>query len=142
MRPTWDEYFSHLATVVATRSTCPRLAVGCVLVRDNRILATGYNGSISGQDHCSDVGCLMVGGHCVRALHSEQNAIIQAALHGISTRSATCYCTHFPCVVCAKMLINAGVERLVYINDYTNAAGDSFFKWAKIQIDKVNYATK
>lgn len=136
-RPTWDQYYAEIATVVAKRSTCPRLAVGCVLVRDNRILSAGYNGSASGQDHCIDVGCLMSDNHCVRALHSEQNAIIQAALHGISTKGASCYCTHFPCVACAKMLINAGIERVVYVNDYTNASGDKFFKWARIQIDKV-----
>ncbi len=135
-RPSWDTYFAELATVVAKRSTCPRLAVGCVLVRDNRILTTGYNGSPSMMEHCTDVGCLVVDGHCQRALHAEQNAVIQAALHGISTKESVAYITHFPCVVCAKILINAGVWRLVYVNDYTNASGDNFFKWARIRIDK------
>lgn len=137
MRPSWDNYFMDMARMAATRATCPRAQVGCVLVRDNRILATGYNGSPTGFDHCTDVGCLMVENHCTRALHAEQNAIIQCALHGVSSKGATCFVTHFPCVVCAKMLINAGVWRVVYLNDYANARGDEFFKWAKVQIEQM-----
>lgn len=137
MRPSWDRHFMSMALVAAEMSTCPRASVGCVLVRDKRFLSSGHNGSASGQDHCTDVGCLMVGGHCTRALHAEQNAIIQCALHGISTANSVAYVTHFPCAVCAKMLINAGVWRVVYLNDYTNARGDEFFKWAKIQIEQL-----
>jgi dCMP deaminase len=103
-----------IAYAVSERSTCDRALVGCVLVLDKRILTTGFNGSPAGQDHCDEVGHLMVDGHCVRTIHAETNAIIQAALHGISTRAATCYVTHFPCINCTKALINAGVERIVY----------------------------
>lgn len=136
-RPSWDDYFAEIATVVAKRSTCPRAQVGCVLVRDNRILTTGFNGSPSGMEHCIDVGCLMVDGHCQRSIHAEQNAIVQAARDGVTVRDSTAFVTHFPCVVCAKLLINVGVWRVVYLNDYTNARGDEFFKWAKIEITKV-----
>lgn len=137
VRPSWDSYFIEIAGVVSRRSTCPRANVGCVLVRDNRILSTGFNGACTGQPHCTDVGCLMVDNHCQRAIHAEQNAIIQCALHGVSTNDATAYVTHFPCVACAKMLINAGVWRVVYLNDYNNARGDEFFRWAKIQLEQL-----
>jgi dCMP deaminase len=103
-----------IAYAVSERSTCDRAFVGCVLVRDKRILTTGFNGSPAGIDHCEDVGHLMIEGHCIRTIHAETNAIIQAALHGISTRDAICYVTHFPCINCTKALINAGVERIVY----------------------------
>jgi dCMP deaminase len=85
-----------------------------VLVRDKRILTTGFNGSPAGQDHCDEVGHLMVNGHCIRTIHAETNSIIQAALHGVSTRGATCYVTHLPCINCTKVLINAGIARIVY----------------------------
>ena len=114
MRPDWDSYFMKIAYAVSERSTCDRAFVGSVLVRDKRILTTGFNGSPAGQDHCEDVGHLMVDGHCIRTIHAETNAIIQAALHGISTRGATCYVTHFPCINCTKALINAGIDRIVY----------------------------
>lgn len=118
MRPEWDSYFMKIATVVAERSTCDRAMVGCVLVLEKRILTTGFNGSPSGQPHCDEDGHLMVDGHCVRTIHAETNAIIQAALHGVSTRGCTCYVTHFPCINCSKALINAGIVRLVYDVDY------------------------
>jgi dCMP deaminase len=89
-----------------------------VLVREKRILTTGFNGSPAGLPHCDEAGHLMIDGHCVRTIHAEANAIIQAALHGVSTKGATCYVTHFPCLSCAKMLINAGVVRIVYDNNY------------------------
>lgn len=141
-RPTWDEYFIELATVVATRSTCPRAQVGCVMVRDNRILTTGFNGAPSGLEHCTDVGCLMLDGHCARSIHAEQNAIVQAALHGVSTKNATCYVTHFPCVTCTKLLINAGVGRVVYLHEYAPRHGEQFFKWALIQIEQVKVGNR
>ena len=103
-RPNWDDYFMDIAFAVAERSTCDRAHVGAVLVRDRRILTTGYNGAPAGLPHCDEVGHLIVDGHCVRALHAEQNAIIQAALHGISIQGATAYVTHQP--ASAKMLIN------------------------------------
>ena len=118
MRPTWDQYFIKIAMDVAERSTCDRAHVGAVLVRDKRILTTGFNGSPSGQEHCDTIGHLLVDGHCVRTIHAETNAIIQAALHGVSTKGATCYVTHFPCINCTKTLINAGIVRIVFTNDY------------------------
>jgi dCMP deaminase len=121
-RPTWDEYFMRIAHEVATRSTCPRLAVGAVIVRDKRILTTGYNGSPSGMPHCEDVGCLIriVDGResCQRTLHAEQNAIIQAAYHGVSVTGATVYCTHQPCLLCVKMIMNAGIGEVRYAGGY------------------------
>lgn len=122
-RPSWDEYFMELAHVVAKRSTCNRRSVGAVIVRDKRILTTGYNGSPPGLPHCTDVGCLMLDGHCVRAIHAEQNAIIQAAQYGIDLRGSTCYVTSSPCVHCAKMLIAVGVKRIVYGDSYTEQIG-------------------
>lgn len=118
MRPDWDTYFLKIAQVVGERSTCDRAHVGCVLVVDKRILTAGYNGSPAGQEHCDDVGHLLVNGHCVRTIHAETNAIIQAALHGVSTRGSTCYVTHYPCINCTKVLINAGITRLVYQTAY------------------------
>lgn len=121
-RPSWDEYFMRIAREVATRSTCPRLAVGAVVVRDKRILTTGYNGSPAGMPHCEDVGCLIriVDGResCQRTLHAEQNAIIQAAYHGVSVRGSTIYCTHQPCLVCTKMILNAGIVEVYYEGGY------------------------
>lgn len=114
MRPDWDSYFMKIAYAVSERSTCDRALVGCVLVLDKRILTTGFNGSPTGQPHCDEVGHLLVEGHCVRTIHAETNAIIQAALHGVSTRGCSCYVTHFPCINCTKVLINAGISRLVY----------------------------
>ena len=121
-RPSWDEYFMSIAHEVATRSTCPRLAVGAVIVRDKRILTTGYNGSPSGMPHCEDVGCLIriVDGResCQRTLHAEQNAIIQAAYHGVSVIGAHLYCTHQPCLLCVMMIMNAGIEQVRYADGY------------------------
>jgi len=124
-----------IAYAVSERSTCDRAFVGCVLVRDKRILTTGFNGSPAGQDHCEDIGHLIIDGHCIRTIHAETNAIIQAALHGISTRDATCYVTHFPCINCTKALINAGIERIVYSVAYRqdeNAV--NFLKAAEIEL--------
>lgn len=118
MRPSWNEYFALMAHVASLRSTCPRARVGVVLVKDRRVVATGYNGSPAGLPHCLEVGCLMVDGHCQRAIHAEQNAIVQAALHGVSTAGTACYCTHYPCSTCAKLLINAGVSKVFYLNEY------------------------
>jgi dCMP deaminase len=134
-RPSWDEYFLDIAFSVAERSTCDRAHVGAVLVRDKRILATGYNGSPMGLPHCDEVGHLMVDGHCVRTLHAEQNAIIQAALHGISSEGATAYVTHQPCLTCAKMLINAGIRRVVYSGNYPDTFSRQFLAEANVQLD-------
>jgi dCMP deaminase len=118
MRPDWDSYFMKIASAVSERSTCDRAFVGSVLVRDKRILTSGFNGSPAGQEHCDEAGHLIVDGHCVRTIHAETNAIIQAALHGVSTKGSTCYVTHFPCINCTKVLINAGITRIVYGEAY------------------------
>ncbi|GAC1310342.1 MAG: cytidine/deoxycytidylate deaminase family protein [Vulcanimicrobiaceae bacterium] len=120
MRPGWDEYFMEVARTVATRATCPRASVGAVLVRDQRILTTGYNGAPRHVAHCSEIGCEMVGGHCVRSTHAEANAVVQGALHGVGLDGATAYCTHQPCINCAKLLISAGVARIVYDASYVD----------------------
>ncbi|HYG57671.1 MAG TPA: dCMP deaminase family protein [Symbiobacteriaceae bacterium] len=125
----------ELPQVVAKRSTCNRRSVGSVLVRDKRILTTGYNGSPPGLPHCTDAGCLMVEGHCVRAIHAEQNAIIQAALHGIDLRGSTCYVTSSPCVHCSKMLIAAGVKRIVYLDAYTESIGHQMAEEAGVKLE-------
>ena len=138
MRPEWDTYFLRIAQVVGERSTCDRAHVGCVLVVDKRILTTGYNGSPTGQEHCDDVGHLLVDGHCVRTIHAETNAIIQAALHGVSTKGATCYVTHYPCLNCTKALINAGIIRLVYETAYSiDPIAQSFFQAAGVEETRV-----
>jgi dCMP deaminase len=115
-----------------------------VLVRDKRILTTGFNGSPSGQPHCDEVGHLMVDGHCVRTIHAEMNAIIQAALHGVSTRGATCYVTHFPCINCTKALLNAGIVRLVYSIAYRQDENAlEFLRVAGVEIvQKEGFATQ
>jgi dCMP deaminase len=112
-------YFLSIAREVATRSTCERRHVGAVIVKDRRILTTGYNGSPPGQPHCSDVGvgCLIEDGRCIRTLHAEQNAIAQAALHGVSTKDSTLYSTCRPCHVCARMIVGAGIVRVVFFGD-------------------------
>lgn len=116
-RPPWDDYFMRIAFEVATRATCLRRHVGAVIVRDKRILSTGYNGSPPGQKHCTEVGCLLDEGRCIRTLHAEQNALMQAALHGVSTHGATLYCTCRPCHVCARMIVAAGIVRVVFAGE-------------------------
>jgi len=128
VRPTWDEYFMQITQLVATRSTCLRRQVGALLVKDRNILATGYNGVPSGIRHCEEVGCLreqlkVPSGErheLCRGLHAEQNAIIQAARHGINIQGAKLYCTDSPCSICSKMLINAGIEQIVYGRGYAD----------------------
>jgi dCMP deaminase len=135
-RPSWDDYFMQITFEVAKRSTCPRAAVGAVIVRDKRILTTGYNGSPAGLAHCTEVGCLMVNGHCVRALHAEQNAIIQGALHGVNLSAGTVYVTHQPCLICAKEIINAGIERVVYAGHYPDEIACGFLEEAGVELTK------
>ncbi len=125
-RPSWNEYFISIAEMVSARSTCLRRKVGAVLVKDKRIISTGYNGPPSGLKHCEEIGCLreklgVPSGErheLCRGLHAEQNAIIQAALHGVSTKGAILYCTHCPCSLCTKMLINAGITKVIYKEGY------------------------
>ncbi len=113
-RASWDEYFMSIAQVVATRSTCPRKYVGSVLVKNRTILSTGYNGSIRGMPHCSDVGHMMEDNHCVATIHAEANAIIQAARNGVMIDGAACYVTASPCWNCFKQLANAGITRICF----------------------------
>lgn len=125
-RPSWDEYFMSIAQKVAERATCTRRCVGAILVKDKRILATGYNGVPSGLDHCNVVGCLRekrgipsgTQHELCRGLHAEQNAVIQAARHGIGMEGSTIYSTAQPCVLCAKILLNAGVVEIIYRDPY------------------------
>ena len=119
-RITWDQFFMAQCHLLALRSTCTRLSVGTIIVRDNRIIAGGYNGSISGGDHCIDHGCYVVDNHCVRTIHAEMNALLQCSKYGIPAAGATIYVTHFPCLQCAKALIQAGIERIFYATDYRN----------------------
>ena len=120
-RASWDAYFMSIAQVVATRSTCPRKYVGAVIVRNRTILSTGYNGSIRGMPHCSDVGHMMEDNHCVATIHAEANAIIQAARNGVVIEGADVYVTASPCWNCFKQIANAGVRRIVYGEFYRDA---------------------
>ncbi len=141
-RPDWDHYFMQIAKVVASRSTCLRRHVGALLVIDKRILSTGYNGAPTGLKHCAEVGCLreklkVPSGErheLCRGLHAEQNAIIQAAIHGVAIKGATLYCTHYPCSVCAKMLINAGIKKIILAENYPDKLAKEIFKEAGIDI--------
>ncbi|MCL5239269.1 MAG: cytidine/deoxycytidylate deaminase family protein [Candidatus Marsarchaeota archaeon] len=143
-RPSWDEYFLNIAHVVGTRGTCDRGRNGAVLVKDKRILTTGYVGSPRGMPHCDEVGHLMsdevnpdgtISKHCIRTIHAEQNAILQAALHGISVEGSTLYVKFEPCFTCTKMLINAGATRVVCQKKYHAAKlTREFFRQAKIPI--------
>ncbi len=134
MRPGWDEYFMQIARTVATRATCPRASVGCVIVRDQRILTTGYNGAPRGVAHCADVGCTMLDNHCLRATHAEANAIVQGALHGISLQFGSAYCTHQPCVNCSKLLISAGVTKIIYEHPYPDAVATTLLGEAGVTL--------
>ncbi len=144
-RPTWDEYFLELAKLVSCRSTCIRRHVGAVIVKDKRILATGYNGAPSGMEHCLEIGCMrerlkIPSGErheLCRALHAEQNVLVQAALYGISTKDSCLYVTNQPCLICAKMLINAGIREIVILDGYPDKQAKEFLKKAKIKIRKV-----
>lgn len=118
MRKSWHEYFAEIALKVSERATCPRLHVGAVIVKDKRIIATGYNGSTHGDEHCEDVGCKVVDGHCIRTIHAETNAIYQCAKNGIDTEGSIIYVTHLPCLNCTKAIIQAGIKKIYYIESY------------------------
>ncbi|GIN10559.1 ComE operon protein 2 [Shouchella clausii] len=119
-RISWDQYFLAQSKLLSLRSTCPRLKVGATIVRDKRIIAGGYNGSVSGSDHCLDKGCYVVDNHCIRTVHAEVNALLQCAKFGVPTAGAEVYITHFPCIHCTKSLIQAGIARVYYAKDYKN----------------------
>jgi dCMP deaminase len=145
-RPTWEEYFMDITHLVAKRSTCLRRQVGAILVRDKKILATGYNGAPSGLNHCLDIGCLreqlgIPSGErheLCRGLHAEQNAIIQAAYHGVGIRGATLYCTNHPCIICSKMIINAGIQKIVFEEGYADTLAKRMLKESKVKAKKFN----
>jgi len=118
IRQSWDEYFLDICDVIATRATCDRLKVGAVLVKDKHIISTGYNGSLSGEPHCDEIGHDIVDNHCIRVVHSEVNAIAQAAKLGISTQGTTLYCNYLPCYNCLKTIISAGVINVYYRHSY------------------------
>lgn len=140
-RPSWDAYFMQIAHLVKTRATCPRRSVGAVIVRDKHILATGYNGAPSGLPHCPEegphadwpLGCMRAG-HCIRALHAEQNALLQAAKLGIPCAGAAIYVTCQPCNNCAKMIINAGITKVIYEGDYPDDFSLELFRLSNSQV--------
>ncbi|MBI5968953.1 MAG: cytidine/deoxycytidylate deaminase family protein [Deltaproteobacteria bacterium] len=142
IRPTWEEYFMDITRLVAKRATCLRRQVGAILVMEKRILATGYNGAPSGLAHCLDIGCLRERDQVpsgerhelCRGLHAEQNAIIQAAFHGIRIQGATLYCTNLPCVICTKMIINAGIKEIIYDSGYADELAQQMLMEARIPI--------
>jgi len=148
-RPSWDEYFMSIANLVATRSTCLRRKVGAVLVREKKILATGYNGAPSHIEHCEKAGCLrdrlnIPSGQrheLCRGLHGEQNAFLQAALHGTSVNGSILYSTVQPCIICTKMIINAGIKEVVISGSYPDKMSRDFLKQAKVKV-RVIKATK
>jgi dCMP deaminase len=145
VRPAWDVYFMDIARLAAKRATCLRRKVGAVIVKDRHLLSTGYNGAPKNISHCQKTGCLrerlrIASGQrheLCRGLHAEQNAIIQAALYGVSLKGATLYCTNMPCVICSKMIINAGIERVVLLDDYPDKMARAFLIEAGVKISKV-----
>jgi len=143
-RPTWDEYFINIAKLVSSRSTCLRRDVGAVVVKNKQVLTTGYNGVPAGVRHCDEVGCMreqmsVPSGErheLCRALHAEQNAFLQAARHGISLDGATMYMTTQPCSICAKMIINAGIKKIIYEGDYPDKFAIELLKEARLGLEK------
>ena len=141
-RPSWPEYFMAITRMVAKRTTCLRRGVGAVLVKDKRILATGYNGAPAGLKHCEEVGCIRENEsipsgtrhELCRGLHAEQNVIVQAAYHGIPIDGATIYCTNKPCVICSKMIINSGIKQIYYDEGYNDPLADQMLTEAGLEI--------
>ena len=133
-RLSWDDYFMTIARQVARRSTCPRRHVGAVIVRERRILSTGYNGSIRGLPHCDEVGCLMEDGHCVATIHAEANAILQAAAYGMAIEGADIYSTSKPCWNCFKLIANAGIRRIIYADPYPDGKVEIYAEKARIEL--------
>ncbi len=141
-RPSWNEYFLETADLVASRSTCLRRQVGAVLVKDKRIIATGYNGAPRKLRHCADIGCLRTEKdipsgeryELCRGVHAEQNAIINAAYYGISTQDSVMYCTNQPCIICARMIINAGIVKVVHRGNFNDDIALDLMKEAGIEL--------
>ncbi len=145
-RPSWDEYFMKMAALAAERSTCKRHNVGAVIVKDRRIVTTGYNGAAKGVDDCLEKGCLrdelkIPSGQrheVCRAIHAEQNAIIQGGYHGISVKGGTMYSTHTPCMICSKMIVNAGIVEVVSYQEYADKDAQNFLQEAGVKLRKIN----
>jgi len=145
-RPTWPEYFMAITRLVANRSTCLRRHVGAILVKDKRILASGYNGAPSGMKHCEEVGCIRENTsvpsgerhELCRGLHAEQNVIIQAARYGIPIKGSILYCTNKPCVICTKMIINAGIIKIYYGEGYDDYLSDQMLAEAGLEIERLS----
>jgi dCMP deaminase len=145
-RPDWDAYFMGITFLVAKRSTCIRRRVGAVIVKDKRILATGYNGAPSGIEHCIDIGCLreelnIPSGEkheLCRGIHAEQNAILQAAYHGVSIKESTLYCTNMPCSICSKMIINAGIKNIFYLDGYADKIAERMLSEADVDLIRLD----
>lgn len=134
----WQQYFMMQALVIAQRSTCDRALVGSVLVKDARMIASGYNGSVHGQPHCDEVGHQIVDGHCVRTIHSEMNALLQCASNGIFTQDTEIYVTHFPCYNCSKSLAQAGVAKVNYFYDYrVDPLAKELFEKVGVEVNKI-----
>lgn len=137
-RISWNEYFMAQSQLLALRSTCTRLTVGATIVRDKRIIAGGYNGSIAGSGHCIDEGCYVIDNHCVRTIHAEMNALLQCAKFGVPTEGAEIYVTHFPCLQCCKAIIQAGIKKVYYANDYKNHPyAIELFNQAGVELEEV-----
>lgn len=144
-RPSWETYFMNITNLVAERSTCLRRAVGAVIVKDKRILSTGYNGAPTGLRHCLEVGCLreqmgVESGkmhELCRGIHAEQNAIIQAAYHGVSVKDASLFCTNQPCSICARMIINAGIRKIFFQSSYADTLAEELLDEAGIELKKI-----
>lgn len=142
MRPSWDEYFMQIVELIKTRSTCLRRQVGALIVKDKRILSTGYNGAPAGAKHCKHVGCVRQKNNIpsgqrhelCRAIHAEQNAIVQAAYSGTSVKGGTLYVTDQPCVLCAKMAINAGIEKIVFKGEYPDELAMELLKESGVRV--------
>ncbi len=141
-RPSWEDYFMEIATLVAKRTTCIRRGVGAIIVKDKRILSTGYNGAPTGVKHCVEAGCLreemnIASGErheLCRGIHAEQNAIIQAAFHGVSINNGTLFCTNLPCSICSRMIINAGVKKIYYRSGYADPLSRNMLDEADIEV--------
>jgi dCMP deaminase len=145
-RPSWETYFMDICILVAKRSTCLRRSVGAIVVKNKRVLATGYNGAPSGVAHCIETGCMRENlkvpsgerHELCRGIHAEQNAIIQAAFHGVSIEGATLFCTNLPCSICTKMIINAGIKKIYYLNGYADPMSKDMLREADVQVIKLN----
>lgn len=134
----WDQYFMSQSMLLAMRSTCTRLSVGATIVREKRVISGGYNGSVSGDVHCSEHGCYLIDGHCVRTVHAEMNALLQCAKFGVKTEGADIYVTHFPCLQCTKTIIQSGIRKIFFLKNYHNHSyALKLLEQANIKVEQV-----